>query len=61
MIATGKETGAIVGDARIAAPLLLEMLHAAGHLSNEPGADRERVGRETARIAKAMLLAHPPG
>jgi hypothetical protein len=29
--------------------------------SNEPGADCERVGRETARMARAMLLAHPAG
>jgi AcrR family transcriptional regulator len=56
-IAAGKAAGATVGDAAITAPILLEMLHTAGHLANTPGVDRERVRLEVSRIAGAMLLA----
>jgi AcrR family transcriptional regulator len=56
MLAAGVAAGALrIGD-KIAASLMLELLHAAGHLASEDAADVDRVRATTRELVRGALL-----
>ena len=56
MLAAGVAAGALRTGDEIAASLLLELLHAAGHLASEDAADVDRVRATTRELVRGALL-----